>query len=414
MDFKNYVRMMLEAEKAEDQDKKKAEDQDEEDETDDDEEDDDEDAQASVRTRCTGCEASADADEDDGEDDEDDDSEDEDDGEDDEDDDEEKKSSCKTSLKESMIYSARALNGYNHSTVLSEETRVLVEGINNNSASKYLAKLAKRAEKEGAKFAKKGWKEEAAKSKKAASALKEASNKLYRCETRYKAGDVSAKKEYKQVCRQYSKELKNIGKGARGLKGLIFTVLAGSLLLGSIGVTAAANDDIIDKLNYGFQNKEKMPGILKGLAINDKNAIADILGNLKNGDYEKIGADDVKGIKDYESGYEAGKGIGEKIARNAGKAKDAVKKGLDNAKEHAGDKYLNGKGKITDWKGEKADWEAQKDGWDDVADRENNFGYKAGKAFGKGVKSVKKGVEEFGKEVKKTSSGIGKGFKAGN
>lgn len=214
MDFKNYVRMMLEAEKAKDQDEGAEDQNEDEDDDSDEEDDDDEEAQASVKTNKTGCtggEASCDTDDDDSEEDdnEDDDEEDDDSGKDD------NKEEKGPSLKESMIYSSRYLSG-NAGSVMTEETRILIEGIKDNSASKYLAKLSKRAEKEAAKFTKKGMSKEAATSKKAAASLKEASNKLYRCETRYKSGDVSAKKEYKTICKQYSKELKSLGKGARG------------------------------------------------------------------------------------------------------------------------------------------------------------------------------------------------------
>jgi hypothetical protein len=273
MDFKNYVRMMLEAEKAKDQDED-AEDQNE-DEDDDSDEDDDDEAQASVKTNKTGCtggEASCDTDDDDSE--EDDEEDDEDDDDSDKDDDKEEKG---PSLKESMIYSSRYLSG-NTGSVMTEETRILIEGIKDNSASKYLAKLSKRAEKEAAKFTKKGMSKEASTSKKAAASLKEASNKLYRCETRYKSGDVSAKKEYKQICKQYSKELKSLGKGARGLKGLVLTLIAGTLLLGAIGTTVAANagpdGGIVDKIDTAvksFKEGNSKGGLdtLKDIAGND-------------------------------------------------------------------------------------------------------------------------------------------------
>lgn len=294
MDFKNYVRMMLEADKAKDQDEEKAESQD-----DSDEEDEDEEEQASVNTNkngctgseascntnkggCTGSKASCDTDEDDDED----------------DDDEDKcpdcgKSPCECkknkSLKESMIYSSNYLNGKTNNT-LTEEVKILTEDIKNNSASKYLAKLAKKAEKEAAKYEKKGAKEAAQISKKSASALKEASNKLYKCETRYKAGDVMAKKEYKEICKQYSSELKNLGRTARGFKGLLFTLLAGTLALGAIGTTVVANadadggfsskiEDAIGKFKQGKQSEGL--SILKDIGENDKNFIKSVISGEK-------------------------------------------------------------------------------------------------------------------------------------
>lgn len=302
MDFKNYVRMMLEADKAKDQDEEKAESQDDSNEEDEDE--DEEDEQASVNTNkggctgseascntnkggCAGSKASCDTDEDDDED------EDEDD-----DDDEDKcpdcgKSPCECkknkSLKESMIYSSNYLNGKTNNT-LTEEVKILTEDIKNNSASKYLAKLAKKAEKEAAKYEKKGAKEAAQISKKSASALKEASNKLYKCETRYKAGDVMAKKEYKKICKQYSSELKNLGRTARGFKGLLFTLLAGTLALGSIGTTVVANadadggfsskiEDAIEKFKQG--KKSEGLSILKDIGENDKNYIKSVISGEK-------------------------------------------------------------------------------------------------------------------------------------
>lgn len=387
MDFKNYVRMMLEAEKAEDQDKEKAEDQDEDEEDSDEEDEDEDEAQASVKTKCTGCEASTDTD--DSEEDDDEDSEEDD--KDEEDDDDEK---TKTeSLREEMLRSAGYLNGNHYSKVLTEETRVLVEGIKDNSASKYLAKLSKKAEKEAAKFSKKGAKDAATQAKKAAASLKEASNKLYRCETKYQAGDVTAKKEYKKICKQYSKELKTMGKGIRGFKTLIFTVLAGSVLLGTIGLTATANNDLIDKLNYGFQNKDKMPSILKGIAVNDKNAIESILNNVKNGDYDgSFDKDDMKGNL-------------ERLGSNMKEAGKKVKDSLSDTAKHAGDKYFNKDGKVTDWEGEKADWAAQKDGYKDAAEQEKYEGWAR-----RGAEKIKETGDKISKAVKGTARGVEKTF----
>lgn len=364
MDFKNYVRMMLEAEKAKDQDEERTEDQDDEDEDDDSDEDEDDEAQASVKTNKTGCtggEASCKTDDDD-----------EDDDEDDEDEDEDEKcpdcgkSPCeckKENLKEAMIYSARYARGEKQA-VLSEETRILCEDIKNNSASKYLSKLSKKAEKEAAKYSKKGMSKEAATSKKAASALKEASNKLYKCETRYKAGDPTAKKEYKAICKQYSKELKTLGKTARGLKGLVFTLISGTILLGAVGTTVVANNadgGIIDKISRAI-TEFKGGDTKRGLSI-----LGDIAENDKNFVKSVVDGSEFKG---------------------------------------------------TDWAGKKADFDAQDAGWDNAAHRDNNIGYKAGKAIGDTARAAGKGVKDTwrgltqgaSKSIEDTSRGLKQGL----
>ena len=340
MDFKNYVRMMLEAEKAKDQDDSRAEDQDEE------EDDEDDDTQASVRTNktgCTGSEASCDTDDDE---------------DDDEDDGEEEKKA--PSLKEAMIYSVRY--GEKQS-VLTEEEKILCEDIKNNSASKYLSKLSKRAEKEAAKYSKKGMSKEAATSKKAASALKEASNKLYKCETRYKSGDPTAKKEYKAICKQYSKELKSLGKTARGLKGLLIALISGTILLGAVGTTVVANNadggiiDKISKATEAFKGGKTERGfeVLGDIADNDK-----------------------KFIKSVIDGTEF---------------------------------------KGTDWAGKKADFDAQDAGWDNAAHRDNNIGYKAGKAIGDTARAAGKGVKDTWRGLtqgaSKSIEDTSRGFKQG-
>lgn len=367
MDFKNYVKMMLEAEKAKDQDEERAEDQDEDEEDSDDEEDeDDEEAQASVKTSKTGCtggEASADTEDDDDSDDEDD--EDDSDDDDEEDDDKcpdcgKKPCECKkgNSLRESAIRYSRDNYGI---SLLTEEEMVLCEDIKNNSASKYLAKLSKRAEKEAAKYSKKGMKQEAALSKKSASALKEASNKLFKCETRYKGGDASAKREYKQICKQYSKELKTLGKGARGLKNLVFTLVSGVILLGAVGTTVIANDNP------------------------DGGAIAKIS----------------KAIEAFK----------------AGRAKDGFSALGDigeNNKSFINSVISGEKFKATDWEGTKADIDAHLKGWSDAEQRRRyteeglggfiKKGVKKGKDFMSGFTDTYKGA---GEEVRL----IGKGAK---
>ena len=361
MDFKNYVKMMLEAEKAKDQDEERAEDQDEDEEdSDDEDEEDDEEAQASVKTSKTGCnggEASADTEDDEDSDDE------EDDEDDDDSDDEEEacpkcgKSPCECkkgkTLKESMLHLASDNYGRK---VITEEEMVLCEDIKNNSASKYLSKLSKKAEKEAAKYSKKGMSKEAATSKKAASALKEASNKLFKCETRYQGGDASAKKEYKTICKQYSKELKSLGKTARGLKGLLFTLVSGTILLGAVGTTVVANNadgGIIDKISRAI-NEFKGGDTKRGLSI-----LGDIAENDKN----------------------------------------FVKSVIDGS---------NFKG--TDWAGKKADWDAQDAGWDNAAHRDNNIGYKAGKAIGDTARAASKGVKDTWRGI---TQGTAKGIEDG-
>ena len=320
MDFKSYVKTLLEASK-EDEDEEKVKDEDSEEDLENDEENeeegDSEEKEASVKTKkkdadngCepsvktknkepeTGCEPSVECPKCG------------------------KKPCCckKNSLKEEIMFTSRYSNNSFNKNVISEETRILVEGINNNRVSKYLAKLAKKAEKEAAKYANKGMKEEASVSKKAASNLKEASNKIFKCETRYQNGDPSAKQEYKQLCKQYSKELKIASKGARGV-GLVFAILAGIVLLGAVGTTVA-NDDIIEKLNYGFQNKEKMPEVLKGLAKNDKKFIEDAISKTT----EKAG-------ELLNKAKDAAKPYADKVADSFGKAKDKTGETLSGMKK---------------------------------------------------------------------------------
>lgn len=349
MDFKKYVKMMLEAEKAKDQDEEKAKDQEDSDE--DDTDDDDEEEQSSVKTGCTGSEASCDTEDEDEDEDEEDSDDDEEDSDDDEDDkNEDKKEKKGLSLKESMIYSSKYISGNTTSNVMTEETRVLVEGIKDNSASKYLAKLAKKAEKEAARYTKKGASEAAKTSKKAASALKEASNKIYKCETRYQAGDVTAKREYKQLCKQYSKELKGLGKTAKGLKGLLFTLAAGTVLLGAIGTTVAANANadggIVNKIETAmkeFKSGNTKQGLkyLGDVAENDKNFVKSII---------------------------------------------------------SGDKFEG-----TDFAGKVADVEAKKAGWADAAERYKYTEEGLGGAIKKGKQTMKDFADGFGKYYKGAS-----------
>ena len=370
MDFKNYVRMMLEADKAKDQDEEKTEDQDDYDEYDDDKDDEkDQDSvktgnngctsskascktngctgsEASCKTNgCTGSEASCKTDDDD----------------DDDDDDDEKcpecgKSPCeckKENLKEAMIYSARYARG-EKASVLTEETRILCEGIKNNSASKYLSKLSKRAEKEAAKYAKKGMSKEASTSKKAASALKEASNKLYKCETRYQGGDPTAKKEYKAICKQYSKELKNLGKAARGIKGLLFTLISGTILLGTIGTTVVSNENLIEKIQRSVEEFKN--------------------GNIKRG-FSVLGD----------------------VAENE---KNYVKSIL------TGEKFEG-----TDFAGKTADWDAQDKGWANAAEEEKYT--RAGRKIGDTIRDFNDGVKKTYKGLVQGSSKAAKGFVQG-
>lgn len=384
--------MILETnEKAKDKDKKAEDEEDLDDEDSEDEEDEDEEAKATVKTGCTGAEASADTD------DEDDDSEDEDDDSEDED---EKKASAKDkkkcpncgkypcacvktpSLREAVLASSNYLNNKSES-VMTEEVRVLVEGIKNNSVSKYLSKLSKKAEKEAARWAKKGDKEKASVSKKAASAMKEASNKIYKCETRYNAGDVSAKREYKQLCRQYSAQLKNMGKGSKRVFGTLAAILAGAVLLGGVGLTAVANDDIIDKLNYGFQNKDKLPAILGGMAKKNGQALNDLIGALKDGENAEGSA-------------------GERLADVIGKIKD-----------RADVKGFNSEGRVVNWEGQKADWNAQKAGFKNSSEQDEYemLGRKVGEKINDVKKKLGGTIAGFKKTAKGTASGLAKGLK---
>ena len=364
MDFKNYVRMMLEADKAKDQDEERAEDEDDSDEDEDDSDEDEDEEQASVETKngctgseasmktrngCAGSKASCNTDEDEDED------EDEDDDKDNED---EKcpdcgKSPCeckKKNLKEAMIYSARYARG-EKTSVLTEETRILCEDIKNNSASKYLSKLSKKAEKEAAKFAKRGMTKEAATSKKAASTLKEASNKLYKCETRYKNGDPTAKKEYKSICKQYSKELKNLGKTARGIKGLLFTLISGTVLLGAVGATVVSNEGLIEKIQRAveeFKNGNTKRGfsVLGDIAENDKNFINSVI---------------------------------------------------------TGEKFEG-----TDFEGKVADWDAQKEDWKDAAEQRKYTEEGLGGAIKKGKQTIKDFVSGFANTYKGAGENVKK------
>lgn len=403
MDFKSYVRMILESnEKAKDKDKEA---EDEEDLDDEDSEEDceddceDDEKKAAVKTGCTAAEASADTDCEDEDSEEDDDEEDSED-EDEDDDSDEKKASVKDkkkcpdcgkcpcacvktpSLKEAVLMSAGYLNNKSEG-VMTEEVRVLVEGIKNNSVSRYLSKLAKKAEKEAAKWTKKGDKEKASVSKKAASAMKEASNKIYSCETRYDAGDVSAKREYKQLCRQYSAQLKNLGKGSKRVFGTLAAVLAGAVLLGGVGLTAVANDDIIDKLNYGFQNKDKLPAILSGMAKKNGQALGDLVSALKGGE-------DAEGT------------TGERLAG-----------AINKIKANADAKGFNSEGRVVDWKGQKADWDAQKAGYRDSSEQDEyeRFGKKVGEKISDVKKKFGGTITGIKKTAKGTASGLAKGLK---
>lgn len=385
--------MILESnEKAKDKDEN-AEDEEELDDEEDDSDEDDEEKEATVKTGCTGAEASADTD---NEEDSDEDEEDSDDR-----DNEEKKASVKDkkkcpecgknpcvctkpSLKEAILQSSGYLSGSSKG-VMTEEVRVLVEGIENNSVSKYLSKLSKKAEKEAAKWTRKGDKEKASVSKKAASTLKEASNKIYKCEARYQAGDVSAKREYKQLCRQYSAQLKNMGKGSKRVFGTLAAVLAGAVLLGGVGLTVVANDDIIDKLNYGFQNKDKLPQILSGMAKKNGQALGDLVDALKSG--------------------EAGEGLEATKERLA----DTVEK----IKSKADEKAFNKEGRAVNWEGQKADWNAQKEGYRNSTEQEKYeaFGRKAGEKV-KELKDKTSGtVKGLTKSITGTVKGVGKGLK---
>lgn len=333
MDFKSYVKMILEAEEAEDKNKK-AEDEDLDDEDDDeDEDDDDEDEEASVRTKgqgCTGSEASVADPVGDG--DEDDDDEDEDDETDDKEDDEEEEKS----LKESIIYSSRYLSGYARPMINEEEkerVRVLCESIKNNSASNFLSKLASKASKDASKLEAKGKKDKAKIAKDSAKQLKEASNKIRKAEDKYKAGDPAAKKEYKDLCKQYHKELKKQGRVARGIRNTVLSLVAGSALLGTAGLTALANDDIVPRLKDGIEDGN-LGEVLKGMAVKDAEALKKIADAADEG----IIKDKLHNIYDHGKFEYTRKGIKdavEEIDRNAYK-NDGYHDKRENAADFAG------------------------------------------------------------------------------
>lgn len=357
VDFKSYVKAMLaESDKCKDSE---CDDETEDSDNEDDEEDSCKTKKYSCKTGTTGSEAScktkkcsAEADDDETEDSED--SEDS-----DEEDDEEascrtKKCACKTEmgLKESMLYSSEYISD-EPQNVMTEEVRVLCEGIKNNSVSKYLTKLSQKAEKEYAKYERKGDTQKAKTAKEASKEFKEASNKIYRCETRYQQGDPAAKVEYKQLCKQYSAGLKSIGKTARGVKGVLLTVLAGVVLLGTIGVTANANEDVISKLQSGFADKTKMPDILMDLAKNDKAYVEKMVPVIAD-NFGRTALKARNGIKDVAGKVgDAFDDLGDKIERSKEARDDAKRAALKAAHDAEllapGEKARETVGKVKDF-----------------------------------------------------------------
>lgn len=259
-------------------------------------------------------------------------------------------------------------------STISEETKVLCESIKNNSASKFLSKLASKAEREAARYAGK----DPAKSKQAkkvASDLKEASNKLYKCESNYQAGDPTAKREYKKICKQYSQELKQLGRTSKGIKKVLAITLAGAVLLGAVGLTSASNDAIIEKLSYGFKNPDKLPKILGDMAKSDAQTIKNLAVSLKD-----------SGTKEH---LKANLGI------DYADAKERAKQG---AKDFA---------KNT------TDWAAQEKGYKSAAEQKEyeKFGKAAGEVVNKGKKAIKGAKEGFTKSSKGFFSGFGRGVR---
>lgn len=174
-------------------------------------------------------------------------------------------------LKEEILYSSNYIA--DKKDVLDEEkeiNQVLTESIKNHSASKFLEKQSEKVMKEYKKLVKKG-DEEAEGTKEAADELKKASVKLYKIESDYRSGDPTAKKKYKDLCKEYSEVLKKKGKGLRTL-GAITGVVAGAALLGTAGLTALANDDIIERLEDGIKN-HNLPKVLKSMHLKNLSAI---------------------------------------------------------------------------------------------------------------------------------------------
>lgn len=287
MDFKSYTRMLLNEKKAKDEDLK-AEDEniDDEEEVDDEEDEAEDEKESSVKTKkrktcaggCTGSEAMASvSDDDDGNEGDDGEAED---GDDDDDDDKKEKSKKKT-MKESILDCTR----YTYGELINEEAdraHLISESIKNGSASKFLSKMAKKSEKEADKMISKGKKEEAKVARDISKKLKEASFKIYKTEEEYKAGTPGAKAEYKRLCRQYSSELKKMGKGAKFLKVTLRVLVACAALLGLVSLTGFANADAIEQLENGVKNGN-LPETLGGMAIKDKDALVKLAKGAKEG-----------------------------------------------------------------------------------------------------------------------------------
>lgn len=353
MDFKNYVRLVLEKENGKDEDKKKktckkcgAESDELEDGVcpgcADEDDDDDEDFEPSVKNGTTGREPSVccgkkrpsvEDDEDE-----------------DEDDDDDEDEGCKTkkgnSLKESILATSRSLC---ESTAHSEKAELISEGIRSGSASKYMFKLAKKAEKEAAKAAKKGDQEAVKAAKNVAKKLREGGNKIQSAETSYKEGNPAAKIEYKKLCGEYSKYLKSASRVAGGItKGLLITIAAGVGVLGAMAGMSYAEggkreflgdvEDIYDGIVKGkFKSVKKG---FKSIASNDKDFIDGILDKITGKETSKslfssAGKDAKSAAEKFGKGVKkAGKELGDKISGKASKAGKAISDALVSGQEN--------------------------------------------------------------------------------
>lgn len=249
---------------------------------------------------------------------------------------------CKKSLRESIQYSAR----YSNNTISEQfdknilnEAMILNENINNNSASKILAKLAKKAEIEAAKYANKDDTEKANIAKQAASNLREASKKLFQCESRYQMGDTPAKVEYKKICKEYKGILEKAAKKtiAGRLKRLALVSVGATAVLGLLGTTAFANEKVLEKLQYGISNPKHFLDVLKDIGENNSTFIKSVKDDIKDMIDNKTlpVAKPPKDLKDYLDSKKApkeifdAKALGWEIGDKVKGAKKAIEDGVN-------------------------------------------------------------------------------------
>ena len=182
-------------------------------------------------------------------------------------------------LKEEMIYSSNYIAG-NESQLLNEENKVICESIKNSSVSKFLDKQAKKIYSEALKLKEDNRKEEYNKAKELSETFKKAANDIRETELNYKSGDPLAKKEYKKLCKKYSNLLKEKGIFAKTLAG-IAGVIASIVLLGNLGLTALANDDIFERIKEGIK-EGNLPEVLKTMRIKNIGAVMTLVNkNIK-------------------------------------------------------------------------------------------------------------------------------------